>query len=577
MLSRMARKPTVQFDQLFPKLYNLNLWLMAYEQIAAHPGNMTAGIDGATIDGTGIERIQRMIEDLKAARYRPKPVRRVYIPKANGKQRPIGIPCFEDKLLQTVVRLLLEAIYEPTFSAKSHGFRPQRSCHTALEQVKQMRGVRWWVEGDIRGFFDHLEHATLLRILSQRITDKRFLHLIEQFLKVGYMEAWHYHKSYSDTPQGGNLSPILSNIYLNELDQAMERQIAQFNRGKHRRYTSEYMHVKHLKRKARQRACVTGDWTEYKALHQQQLALPAHDPQDDNFRRLHYCRYADDFVMGVIGSKADALHLKAWLSEFLHTQLHLELSEEKTLITNARQRIRFLGYDIKRWRADKRLKVRDKHGRVYTKRTCTYHLALLMPHDKCIAFAQTYGEWQHWKGQHRAGLLNLSELEILKIYNAELTGFLNYYALADNLSKMASRLLWLASVSFFKTLAHKRQITVSQVAHSLRRGKNRYGISHTRADGRVKEYVLVSSTKQLKRTPITYGNLDRRPTTWHYRTRTELGQRINARRCEWCGSQDGPFEVHHVRRLRPHRKSVMGTPYDGKATQDNGAMSPLSS
>jgi retron-type reverse transcriptase len=142
----MGSKPDVYFDRLFQKLYNPKLWLLAYEQIAARPGNMTAGIDGNTIDGTGMERIQRIIDDLKASRYQPKPVRRVLIPKANGKQRPIGIPCFEDKLLQTVVRLILEAIYEPTFSDRSHGFRPNRSCHTALEQVKRMRGVRWWVD-----------------------------------------------------------------------------------------------------------------------------------------------------------------------------------------------------------------------------------------------------------------------------------------------------------------------------------------------------------------------------------------------------------------------------------------------
>jgi group II intron reverse transcriptase/maturase len=550
ILGRMGSKPEVRFDKLFQKLYNPKLWLLAYEQIAPRPGNMTAGTDGNTIDGTGFERIQRLIDDLKAARYTPKPVRRVYIPKANGKQRPLGIPCFEDKLLQTVVRLLLEAIYEPTFTDTSHGFRRQRSCHTALEQVKHMRGVRWWMEGDIRGFFDHLDHATLLRILGQRITDHRFLHLIEQFLKAGYLEDWQYHKSYSGTPQGGNLSPILSNIYLNELDQAMERQITEFNRGKQRHYTSEYMQVKHLKRKARQTARETGDWTTYKRLDQRQLALPAHDPQDDSFRRLYFCRYADDFVIGVVGSRADATSLKTWLSDFLHTNLCLQLSDEKTLVTNARQRVRFLGYDIKRWKGKKRHRIRDKHGRVYTKRSWTYRSALLVPWEKTVTFAKPYGEWQHWQGKHRPGLLNLSELEILKTYNAEVAGFLNYYALADNLSRVAGRLLWLTSVSFFKTLANKRQSSVSNIARSMRQGKNRYILSHRKADGTVKVYELLTSTKQLKRHVITYGNLDRVANTWLYRTTTELGQRINARRCEWCGTRDGPFEVHHVRRLK---------------------------
>jgi len=188
-LSKMTLKPEVKFDKLFQKLYNIELWLLAYQCIAPKPGNMTPGVDGKTIDGAGLKLIQDAIADLKASRYKPLSVRRVSIPKPNGKQRPLGIPSFRDKLLGTVLKLILEAIYEPTFSEHSHGFRPERSCHTALEAVKRdMNGVRWWVEGDIKGYFDHVNHDTLLRILSKRITDKRFLHLIEQFLKAGYVE-----------------------------------------------------------------------------------------------------------------------------------------------------------------------------------------------------------------------------------------------------------------------------------------------------------------------------------------------------------------------------------------------------
>ena len=156
-LSKMTLKPEVKFDKLYQKLYNVELWLLAYQRIAPKPGNMTPGVDGKTVDGAGLKLIQDAIADLKASRYKPIPVRRVYIPKPNGKQRPLGIPGFRDKLLGTVLKLILEAIYEPTFSNNSHGFRPGRSCHTALEAVKkEMNGVRWWVEGDIKGYFDNV-------------------------------------------------------------------------------------------------------------------------------------------------------------------------------------------------------------------------------------------------------------------------------------------------------------------------------------------------------------------------------------------------------------------------------------
>ena len=549
ILGQMAQKPEVKFDKLFPKLYNVELWLMAYERIAPKPGNMTAGVDGSTIDGMGMELIEKIIADLKASRYKPRPVRRVYLPKPNGKLRPLGLPSFGDKLLQTVVKLILEAIYEPTFTEASHGFRPGRSCHTALAQVKRMTGVRWWVEGDIRGYFDTMCHDTLLKILSKRITDQRFLHLIQKFLRAGYMEDWQYHKTYSGTPQGGNLSPILSNIYLNELDQHMTEKIREFNRGKKRQIRREYWRVCDRRKRAKQKARETGDWASFKVLTQEMLSTQATEPQDTNFRRMYYCRYADDFLVGIIGSKEDAKTVKAWLTEYLEVELKLELSAEKTLITHVGSRARFLGYDIKRGDGKRRLRVRKKQG-AGVQRTCTHKLVLLMPRDKCEAFAKEYGQRQGWRGKSRNRLIRLSELEILMTYNSEVRGFMNYYALADNLASVASSILWLTTTSFMKTLAAKRRSTVKRVARSLKRGPSRYVITHRKKDGTPKEYPLVASTQQLRWEKITYEAIDLRPNTWKYRGRTELGERLRAHQCEWCGTQEGPIEVHHVRKLR---------------------------
>jgi group II intron reverse transcriptase/maturase len=550
ILGKMAKKPEVQFDRLFPKMYNPEIWLKAYEQIAPKPGNMTVGVDGQTIDGAGMALIEGIIDDLRSARYKPSPVRRIYITKPNGELRPLGIPSFRDKLVQTVVKTFLEAIYEPTFANTSHGFRPQRSCHTALEQTKRMTGIRWWVEGDIVGFFDNIDHTILLSILGKRITDQRFLHLIEQFLRAGYVEAQQYHKTYSGTPQGGNLSPILSNIYLNELDQKMKQKIEGFRRGKKRAGNREYWRICKRRKREKAEARKTGDWAEYKRQTQRMLSTPSTESQDTGFRRMYYCRYADDFLIGIIGSKEDAKETKLWLTEYLRSELGLELSSEKTLITHAKNKVRFLGYEVVRGEGKRRVRVRRPNGTVGTQRTCTRKLQLRIPAQKVDAFAKVYGERQGWQGKSRNRLIQLSELEIVTIYNAEIRGFLGYYIKADNYHKVANSILWLTSTSFFKTLAAKRKSTLRSVTRSLKRGPNKYSVSYKKADGTWQARRLVSSVSQIEaNTPSAA--IDKKPDTkWLQYGHTELGQRIQANQCEWCGTKEGQMEVHHVRKLK---------------------------
>lgn len=222
ILERIEKCSSEHKDGVFTRIYRYllreDIYYAAYQKLYANKGATTQGIDNDTADGFSDFYVKELIQSLKDGTYKANPVRREYIPKKNGKLRPLGIPSFRDKLLQEVVRMILEAIYEPVFDSHSHGFRPGKSCHTALRQIsREFTGVVWFIEGDIQGCFDNINHEKLIDILSRKIKDSRFLNIIRQFLKAGYIENWKYNTTYSGTPQGGICSPILANIYLNEL------------------------------------------------------------------------------------------------------------------------------------------------------------------------------------------------------------------------------------------------------------------------------------------------------------------------------------------------------------------------
>ena len=306
---------------------------------------MTPGASAETADGMSEDKIDQIIEAMRHERYRFRPVRRIYIPKKNGKLRPLGLPSWSDKLVGEVVRLLLEAYYEPTFSDHSHGFRPGRGCHTALREVERTwTGTTWFIEGDISDCFGSLDHDIMVRILSEKIHDNRFLRLIQQMLKAGYLEDWRYHETLSGAPQGGVVSPILSNIYLHKLDVYVETVlIPQYTRGKRRKRNPEY-HRMASPDGAGTRARGPGPGPGPAP---QLRRLPSGDPQDPGYRRLRYSRYADDHLLGFIGPKAEAEAIKDQLARFLRDDLALELNPDKTLITHARTRAaRYLGYEI---------------------------------------------------------------------------------------------------------------------------------------------------------------------------------------------------------------------------------------
>ena len=295
-LNKHGKVSDYKFERLYRILFNEEMFHVAYQRIYAKPGNMTPGTDGKTINRMSLQRINKVIASLRDESYKPNPAKRIYIPKKNGKKRPLGIPSFEDKLVQEVVRMILEAVYEEVFANTSHGFRPNRSCHTALTHIqKTFTGTKWFVEGDIKGFFDNIDHNVLIGILRKRISDERFLRLIRKFLNAGYIENWEYHNTFSGTPQGGIISPILANIYLDCFDKYMEEYTRNFNKGKERHLTKEYSRLSEqiYKLKAEIESAKDAESAKqlkdkYEKLRRERLKVTCRDYMDDTYKRLKY-------------------------------------------------------------------------------------------------------------------------------------------------------------------------------------------------------------------------------------------------------------------------------------------------
>ncbi|WDV44071.1 group II intron reverse transcriptase/maturase [Clostridiaceae bacterium M8S5] len=536
-----------KFNRLYRNLYNKDFYLNAYSRIYHKEGNMTKGVDNKTIDGFKLEMIDNLIEKLKNEKYYPKPVRRTYIPKKNGKKRPLGIPSFEDKLLQEVVRQILEVIYEPTFSDNSHGFRPNRSCHTALMQIKKKcSGTNWIIEGDISKCFDTIDHTILLNILSEKIKDGRFIELIRRFLKAGFFEFKKVYNSLSGCPQGSLISPILSNIYLNKFDKFMDKLIKETDKGKKKKASLEYDRLVSKRVYAERR----GEYNLANKIRREMRRIPSQDEMDNNFIRVKYLRYCDDFVICVIGSKELAIKIKNKVSDFFIKELKLELNYEKTLITNLRtEKANFLGYKIAK--ANDNTKITKNTVGIKT-RSVNGKIQLLVPTkviNKKIKPFTTNGKPNAFTPR-----VNLPVEDIINQFNAEMRGLYNYYCLASNVSTKLYKFKYYHYTSLLRTIARKEKSSVRKVIA-------KYGIDVPRKDGTGTRkvigfrYQIKSGTKTM-----TYFNDSIKKTDYAQKNvietfginiteNSKLIVRINANTCELCGSNNN-IEVHHVRKLK---------------------------
>ena len=541
---------------VFNTLVIPELWYLAYANIYSNKGTITKGIDDITLDGISEEYINNIIAKVKNESYRPKPVRRAYIPKKDGSKRPLGIPSGDDKLVQMAIKIVLECIYEPTFSKFSHGFRPDKSCHTALKSVQRYwTGVKWFIEFDIKGFFDNVNHKTLIELLKKKIDDKRFIKLIRLFLKAGYMEDYQPNRTYSGTPQGGIISPLLSNIYLHELDVFMEKSINDFNRGHKRPTNPEHRElsrkIAYRRRKIRTQnlshEVVDRIKTEIKEIQKELHKIPSGIENTDEYLRLRYCRYADDFICGVTGSFKQATTIMQSVETYISDNLHLSLSPEKSRIRRARKGIEFLGYGIQTQTSETKTKKVKINNSYTTKRTISSSIRLSIPKDSIKDFAKEhgYGKWGTKEPLHRPHLLTSSEVEIISTYNAELKGFCNYYSLARDMKSKLFTLAYLANYSLFKTLASKLKTTTSKVRQMM---KNPQGyVWRYRIRDEAKQILVFQPKHHVTPTSCQ----DTLPLTIHYFGRgSELIRRLSADECEICGRVDRPVEVHHVNKLK---------------------------
>ena len=526
-------------DELYRQLFNPQLYLLAYGRLYSNQGAMTAGVTRETVDGMSLTRINRVIEAMRHERYRFHPARRIYIPKKNGRRRPLGLPTWSDKLVGEVVRLLLEAYYEPIFSSHSHGFRPGRGCHTALREVANTwPGTSWFIEGDIADCFGSLDHKIMIEALAEHIHDNRFLRLVRHMLQAGYLEDWVYHTTYSGSPQGGVASPVLSNIYLHRLDHFIETVlIPHYTRGERRARNPAYLEVAAALARARRR----GDRAQAHKLRQRMRSMPSQDPQDPGYRRLRYVRYADDHLLGFTGPRSEAEEIKQRLAQFLRDDLKLELSQEKTLITHARTgAARFLGYEITVQHNDRHL----TRGQRYV----NGHIALRVPRsvikDKCAQYLQ------RGKPARRTQIINRDDHDIVAIYGMEYRGLVQYYLQAGDVYRL-NRLRWVMQTSMLRTLASKHHSTLTKTANKHRAkiitpSGPRTCYEATRHREGKAPLIARFGGIPLKRQKTAFLNerIYGRGTYPH----KELVTRLLKGRCEIC-DYHGQVQVHQVRKL----------------------------
>jgi len=447
---RNSTTPKFINKDIYRLLYDENIYIIAYNAIKSNHGAETKGADGTSLNGFCMEWVHEIISSLRNESYRPLPNKTQLIPKKNGKMRKLGFPNGRDKLLQEAVRIILECIYEPTFSDYSHGFRPNRSTQTTMAQIENWHGTSWFIEGDISACFDEIDHRILESILRERIADERFIRLINKMLRAGYFDMQHeFHQTDFGAPQGSTCSPILANIYLDKLDRFMTDITERECIGESRRKSSAYTSIQYQIQKLRNAEYSAENGEQIRKLVRIRKSQSSKDMFDPRFRRVRYVRYADDFLVGVTASMQYTKSIRDEIKQFLQETLHLRLNMDKTKLTHSHnERAFFLGYFIQRGNKASRNK-----GNIRIKANINGMIQKLRQNGLCHSDGYPIGITQ---------FIPLPPEKIVNYGNQVLRGLVNQAVGCINLHECA-RIQYIIQLSVAKTLARKYDISMRKV------------------------------------------------------------------------------------------------------------------
>lgn len=461
-------------QRLYRLFYDKELFIIAYEKLKSNKGSLTRASTRETMDGMSISRIEKLIDSMKSEKWQPRLARRILIPKSNGKSRPLGIQGPEEKLVQEVMRMILEAIYDTDFSTYSHGFRANKSCLTAMDQIrKNFDGVSFVIEGDFSKCFDSFNHEILVNIIRKRISDQKFINLIYKLLKAGYLQI-NRPTSYSvvyphmGTPQGSIVSPMFANIYLHELDIFIMDLITSHEKTtRPKKNPNANQYLTGVKRLNRELATVN-DPAKRKDLLKEITRLQLEKIKIPSIRetvKIYYVRYADDWIIGINGPISLAKKLKKRISEFTQTSLDIELNIEKTHITDIRNggTVHFLGYNLKLQKRGRVIKRFDSNGHKFYKGSTGHKIKLLLPCKKLVSslYNKGYCDENGFPLAYKKWSIFDDHL-IVRAFNTVRAGLINYYCLVDNSSQFF-RLDYILRYSLAKTLAQRHKKSMSAI------------------------------------------------------------------------------------------------------------------